>query len=159
MQQNAAVMAPHVDRCSDCERADRPPCANHRACKSQHDARLAADVGIGWAMFVRGQIPTIRKPWPDFTGRCAEIALWLVEWLSDSAARRAELARICWWRAGMRWDALHHRIRDRPGEFPTGRDQTHDLLGHSLVKIHFRTRRASQRMSPWQTATPKKARR
>jgi hypothetical protein len=125
------------ERCGDCSPAQQ--CANHAACATQRDARLAAEIGAGWAVFVRGQV-ALRQPWPDFQGRCAAIALRLVEGLADNENRCLELARICWWCAGLRWEALEvGRSRDRPYETPDGRGQIYPLRG--ALWVHFRTRR------------------
>ena len=143
-----------VERCGDC--APGRPCPGHLACATQPDAALAAEIGIGWATFVRGQVD-IRRPWPPFTGRAAEIAIRLVGGLAPIDARRSELARICHWRAGLRWESLElPRIRDRPYEQPAGRGVIYPLPGGALC-VHFRTRRIQARSplrftaadSPW----------
>jgi hypothetical protein len=122
------------------DRDQQRQCANHLACATQRDASLAAEIGAGWAVFVRGQI-ALRKPWPAFQGRCAAIALRLVAGLADNDERRLDLARICWWRAGLRWEALESgRSRDRPYETPDGRGLIYPLGG--ALCVHFRTRRA-----------------
>ena len=125
-----------MERCGECTPSAR--CPNHEACVTQRDAALAAEIGAAWAVFVRGQVD-VRKPWPPFSGRVAEIALRLVEGLA-AEPRRTELARICHWRAGIKWEALERpRIRDRPYETPDGRGMVHQLPG--ALQIHFRTRR------------------
>jgi len=54
--------------------------------------------------------------------------------------RRRELARICHWRAGLKWETLERpRIRDRPYEAPDGRGAVYELPG--ALRVHFRTRR------------------
>lgn len=131
-------MRRQVERCGDC--APGKQCANHQACATQRDAALAAEIGAAWAVFVRGQLD-IRKPWPPFSGRAAAIALRLVEALATEP-RRGELARICHWRAGLRWECLElPRIRDRPYEPGDGRGVVVQLAG-SALSIRFRTRRA-----------------
>lgn len=73
----------------------------------------AAEIGAAWPVFVRGPMD-VRKPWPPFSGRAAVIARRLVTVLADEP-RRSELARICHWRAGLKWEAVERpRIRDRP---------------------------------------------
>jgi hypothetical protein len=119
-----------VERCGDC--APGRQCPGHLACATQPDAALAAEIGIGWATFVRGQVD-VRRRWPPFTGRAAEIAIRLVGGLAPIDARRGELARICHWRAGLRWESLElPRIRDRPYEQPTGRGVIYPLPGRAL---------------------------
>lgn len=142
-----------VERCGDC--APGRQCANHIACATDRNAALAAEIGIGWATFVRGQV-SVRKPWPPFTGRTVEIATRLVSALGADADRRAHLARICWWRAGLRWEALElPRLRDRPFESPDGRGEIYRLPGNESLYVHFRTRRTdaasrfSSHDSPW----------
>lgn len=104
-------------------------------------------IGVGWATFVRGQID-LGRPWPPFAGRAGEIAARLVAGLTPLAARRAELARICHWRAGLRWEALElPRIRDRPYEEPAGGGAIYRLPGGALC-VHFRTRRVPAGSSP-----------
>jgi hypothetical protein len=140
------------ERCGECTPAAR--CANHQACATQRDAALASEIGAAWAAFVRGQVD-VRKPWPPFTGRAAVIALRLVESLATEP-RRTELARICHWRAGLKWEALElPRIRDRPYHAGDGRGATYQLPG--ALQIHFRTRRRapttrfSDGDAPWST--------
>jgi len=126
-----------MERCGDC----RPgvQCANHRACATHHDAALAAEIGAAWAVFVRRQLD-VRKPWPAYEGRAAAIAMRLVEKLAPEP-RRSELARICHWRAGLRWEALElPRIRDRPSEPGEGGGEIVTLPGIAL-SIQFRTKR------------------
>jgi len=124
------------ERCGDCTPAAR--CANHQACATQRDAALASEIGAAWALFVRGQMD-VRKPWPPFAGRTAAIAVRLVAGLA-AEPRRGELARICHWRAGIRWEALElPRIRDRPYEVPDGSGVVYQLPG--ALRIQFRTRR------------------
>jgi len=125
-----------LERCGDCAPAGR--CAHHQACVTQPDAALAAEIGAAWAVFVRGQVD-VRKPWPPFSGRVAMIALRLVAGLA-AEPRRSELARICHWRAGLKWEALERpRIRDRPYEAPDGQGVVYELSG--ALRVHFRTRR------------------
>jgi len=88
-----------VERCGDCSHGKQ--CDNHRACVTQPDAALASAIGAAWAVFVRGQVD-VRKPWPPYGGRAEAIALRLVAWLAADP-RRSELARICHWRAGLKW--------------------------------------------------------
>jgi hypothetical protein len=105
---------------------------------------LAAEIGIGWAMFVRQQVD-VRKPWPPFTGRAAEIAIRLVGAIAAASPRRDELAQVCHWRAGLRWESLElPRIRDRPYETPSGGGVIYPLPGGTLC-VHFRTRRTQPR--------------
>src|SRR5258706_512773 len=107
-----------AERCGDC--APGRLCPGHLACATQPDAALAAAIGVGGATFVRHQID-VRRPWPPFGGRAAEIAFRLVGGLATDATRRGELARVCHWRAGLRWESLEApRIRDRPYEEPSG---------------------------------------
>jgi hypothetical protein len=125
-----------LERCGECTPAAR--CANHQTCASQRDAALAAEIGAAWAMFVRGQVD-VRRPWPSFRGRVAAIALRLVTELAVEP-RRSELARICHWRAGLKWEALERpRIRDRPYENPDGASVICKLPG--ALRIQSRTRR------------------
>jgi hypothetical protein len=134
-------MRRQVERCGDCAHGQQ--CANHLASTTQRDAALAAEIGAAWAVFVRGQLD-IRKPWPPYTGRAAGIALRLVEGLAGEP-RRTELARICHWRAGLRWESLElPRIRDRPYEPGDGKGAIVELPG-SALSIRFRTRRAPGR--------------
>jgi hypothetical protein len=92
-------------------------------------------------VFVRGQVD-VRKPWPPFSGRAAAIGSRLVASLADEP-RRSELARICHWRAGLKWEALElPRIRDRLYEAPDGGGIVHQLPG--ALQIQFRTRRAQR---------------
>lgn len=92
-------------------------------------------------MFVRGQLD-IRRPWPPFAGRVAAIALRLVQGLANEP-RRGELARICHWRAGLRWESLELlRIRDQPFEAPNGSGVMYQLPG--ALRVQFRTRRAAR---------------
>jgi hypothetical protein len=129
-----------LERCGDCAHGQQ--CANHLACATQRDAALAAEIGAAWAVFVRGQLD-VRRPWPPFIGRAAAIALRLVEGLA-AQPRRGELARICHWRAGLRWESLElPRIRDRPYEAPGGGGVLVSLPG--ALRIQFRTRRAGRR--------------
>jgi hypothetical protein len=134
-----------VERCGDC--APGRLCPGHFACASQSDAALAAEIGVGWATFVRSQID-IRRPWPPYAGRAAEIAARLVVGLTPIAARRGELARLCHWRAGLRWESLElPRIRDRPYEPPAGGGAIYPLSGGALC-VHFRTRRIQASSPP-----------
>jgi len=126
-----------VERCGDCSHARQ--CDNHRACVTQPDAALASAIGAAWAVFVRGQVD-VRKPWPPYEGRAEAIALRLVAGLA-AEPRRSELARICYWRAGLRWEALElPRIRDRPYEAGSGGGEVVELPG-SALSIRFRTLR------------------
>jgi hypothetical protein len=132
-----------VERCGECAHGGQ--CANHRACATQRDAALAAEIGAAWAVFVRRQLD-IRRPWPPFTGRAAAIALRLVEALA-AEPRRSELAQICHWRAGLRWESLElPRIRDRPYEAPDGGGVVYQLPG--ALRIQFRTRRTDRSGAP-----------
>lgn len=126
------------ERCGDC--SPRQQRAHHLACATQADARLAADIGVGWAHFVKGE-RDIRRPWPDFTRDCKAIAYRLVYRLALSDERRAELALICWWRAGLRWEALKEHHRDRPYQEPDGRGEVYALPGPGALYVHFRTRK------------------
>jgi hypothetical protein len=128
------------ERCGDC--APGHQCPGHLACATQPDAALAAEIGVGWATFVRQQVD-VRKPWPPFSGRAAEIAIRLVGGIARRDPRRGELARICHWRAGLRWESIElPRIRDRPYAEPTGGGVLYPLPGGVLC-VHFRTRRTS----------------
>lgn len=90
-------------------------------------------------MFVRRQLD-IRKPWPPYSGRAAAIASRLVAGLA-AQPRLDQLARICHWRAGLRWEALElPRLRDRPYEPGDGEGVIVELPG-SALSIRFRTRR------------------
>lgn len=93
-------MARYVERCRDCTPGTL--CRWHVAIRTHRDARIAADIGVGWARFVWFAID-IRRPWPTFDGRCAVIAARLVAWLvdEDQHERRRHLAEVCSWRAGM----------------------------------------------------------
>ena len=77
--------------CGDC--APGQLCPGHLACATHPDAALAAEIGIGWAVFVRHQVD-VRQPWPPFRGRTADIAIRLAGGLAISEPRRSELARI-----------------------------------------------------------------
>lgn len=129
-------------------------CTYHSACATEHDAALAAEIGVAWALFVRRQVD-VRKPWPAFEGRAAAIAMRLVAGLA-SEPRRTELARICHWRAGLRWEALElPRIRDRPYEPGDGQGDLVELPGGAL-SIRFRTKR--RRSGAHANAKPARAR-
>jgi hypothetical protein len=129
-----------VERCSDC--APGQPYPNHLACATQHYAALASEIGAASASFVRSQVD-VRRPWPPFSGRTAAIATRLVEVLAGTEQRRAELARIAHWRAGLRWECLElPRIRDRPYEARDGGAALYRLPG--ALCIHFRTRAGSR---------------
>jgi len=137
-----------VERCGDC--APGKLCSCHVACSTQRDAALAAEIGAAWAVFVRGQLD-VRRPWPPFSGRAAAIALRLVEGFATEP-RRDELARICHWRAGLRWESLElPRIRDRPYEAPGGGGVLAQLPG--ALRIQFRTRRADRLRGPSTSST------
>jgi hypothetical protein len=85
-----------------------------------------------------GQVD-VRQPWPPFSGRAAAIALRLVAGLAPEP-RRSDLARICHWRAGLKWEALERpQSRDRPYEAGDGKGVLCELPG--ALRIHFRTRR------------------
>jgi hypothetical protein len=128
-----------LERCGDCKPGEQ--CAHHQACATQPDAALASEIGAAWAVFVRRQVD-VRKPWPPFAGRAAAIALRLVSGLA-AEPRRGELARICHWRAGLKWEALElPRIRDRPYESRDGGGIVHQLPG--ALRVEFRTRRAQR---------------
>jgi len=115
-----------VERCGDCAHGQQ--CAHHLACATQRDAALAAEIGAAWAVFVRGQID-IRKPWIPYSGRAAAIALRLVEGLA-AEPHRSEIARICHWRAGLRWESLElPRIRERPYEPGSGEGRSSSWPG------------------------------
>jgi hypothetical protein len=61
--------------------------------------------------------------------------------------RRSELARICHWRAGLRWESLERpRLRDRPYEAPDGEGAVFQLSG--ALRIQFRTRRSDRTVAP-----------
>lgn len=129
-------MGRNLERCGECTPAAR--CANHQACVTHRDAALASEIGAAWAVFVRRQVD-VRQPWPPFSGRAAAIALRLVTALA-AEPRRTELARICHWRAGLKWEALERpRLRDRPYEAPDGGGVLYQLPG--ALRIQFRTRR------------------
>jgi hypothetical protein len=130
-----------VERCSDCAPAQQ--CLNHLACAAQPDAALASEIGAAWVSFVRDQVDVRRRPWLPFRGRAAAIATRLVEGLVGTEQRRAELARIAHWRAGLRWEALElPRIRDRPYDAREGGAVLYRLPG--ALCVHFRTRASSQ---------------
>jgi hypothetical protein len=142
-----------VERCGDC--APGRQCPNHLACATQRDAALAAEIGAAWAVFVRGQLD-VRRPWPPFAGRAAMIALRLVEGLA-AEPRRDELARICHWRAGLRWESLElPRIRDRPYEAPGSGGVLYQLPG--ALRIQFRPRRADRARAPDASSTRRRHR-
>jgi hypothetical protein len=137
-----------LERCGDYTPGQQ--CANHLACATQRDSALAAEIGAAWAVFVRGQLD-VRRPWPPFAGRAAAIALRLVEGLA-AEPRRGELAWICHWRAGLRWESLElPRIRDRPYEAPDGGGVLVQLPG--ALRIQFRTRRADRIRAPSTSST------
>ena len=141
-----------VEKCGEC--SPRSQCANHLACAKHADAKLAAAIGIGWAEFVKGA-RDIRKPWPDFKSDCKAIAVRLVYDLALTDERRAELARICWWRAGLRWEALKERHRDRPYQQPDGRGAIYALPGSGTLFVHFRTRQSRNRSGSSETHRPR----
>jgi hypothetical protein len=143
-----------LERCGDCAHGQQ--CANHLACATQRDATLAAEIGAAWAMFVRGQLDA-RRPWPPFAGRAAAIALRLVAGLAPEP-RRSELARICHWRAGLRWESLERpRLRDRPYEAPDGNGAVFHLPG--ALRIQFRTRRSDRTVAPGAPSARRRSRR
>jgi hypothetical protein len=137
------MSGPVTELCDDCSlvRKTTPGqlCRNHLACTRDPVARTAADVGIGWAIFVRGQVDA-RRAWPDFEGRCAAIARRLVGWLADDGKRREELAQICWWRAGIRWEFIVTKGRDRPWETPSGKGVLYPIPGYDGLCVQFRPR-------------------
>jgi len=121
----------NLERCAECTPAAR--CVNHQACATRRDASLASEIGAAWAVFVRGQVD-VRQPWPPFSGRAAAIALRLVAALAPEP-RRSELARICHWRAGLKWEALERpRIRDRPYETLDGRGILCERCGSTFAR-------------------------
>lgn len=131
-----------VERCGDCSHGRQ--CDHHQACATQPDAALASAIGAAWAVFVRSQID-VRQPWPAYEGRAEEIALRLVQGLAPEP-RRSELARICHWRAGLRWESLElPRIRDRPFEQREGGSEIVELPGSALM-VRFRTLRRTRRV-------------
>src|SRR5262245_1285965 len=74
-------------------------------------------------------------------GRARQIAARLVEALASNRDRRAELARLAHWRAGLVWESLERpRIRDRPFEARSGGGAVAELPG--ALQVHFRPRRA-----------------
>lgn len=151
--QNTAVRR-RLERCGDC--APDRQCANHLACATERDAALAAGIGAAWALFVRGQLDA-RRPWPAFGGRAAAIALRLVAGLAPEP-RRSELARICHWRAGLRWESLERpRLRDRPYEAPDGSGVLVQLPG--ALRIQFRTRRRDSTSTQPTPSTVRRTRR
>jgi hypothetical protein len=127
-------MARNVERCTDC--GPRGRCRRHQACLDHRDAWLAAELGCAWADRVWRQVD-LRRPWPTFDGPCAAIATRLVAWLTKDVAlaRRRELAEICSWRAGIRWEALQAGSRDRPYRTPSARTHDHALPGHAHVVL------------------------
>jgi hypothetical protein len=73
--------------------------------------------------------------------RAVAAAIW--EYKKLDAEPPAELAQICHWRAGLRWESLElPRIRDRPYETPDGAVVLYELAG--ALRIQFRTRRADR---------------
>ncbi|MGH9884652.1 MAG: hypothetical protein ACREBE_03940 [bacterium] len=147
-------MRRQLERCGDC--APGRQCANHLACAAERDAALAAEIGVAWAIFVRGQLD-VRRPWPPFTGRAAAIAPRLVAGLAPEPRRR-ELARICHWRAGLRWESLERpRLRDRPYEAPDGSGVLFQLPG--ALRIQFRTRRGDRTVAPGAQSARRRRRR
>jgi hypothetical protein len=129
------------EKCGDCSPRGQCAHAHYLACATQADARLAADIGVGWAHFVKEELD-VRRPWPDFGGRCKAIAFRLVHGIAVTDERRPELALICWWRAGLRWEALKERHRDRPYQDPVGRGAIYALPGPGSLYVHFRTRKS-----------------
>ena len=68
------------------------------------------------------RLTSASQPWPPFGGRAAEIAIRLVAGLAIAEPRRGEFARICHWRAGLRWESLEQpSLRDRLYVWPRGR--------------------------------------
>jgi hypothetical protein len=129
----------YVERCGDCKAGTM--CRWHVECHAHHDARMAADIGVGWARFVWLAID-VRRPWPAFHGRCAAIADRLVAWLvkEDEQARRRQLAEICSWRAAITWEALQAGSRDRPFRDSSDKGIEYALPGREHVVIRFRPR-------------------
>jgi hypothetical protein len=103
----------------------------------------------------------VRLPWPDFTGRCREISQRLVGWLARDDTRRNELAHLCWWCAGLRWEFVVDRRRDAPWEFPAGGGEVIAVQGYEPVRIEFRPRhrrtRGLYRRHTLLLAAPKRA--
>jgi hypothetical protein len=56
--QDDAGMSRRIERCGDC--SPQRQCTNHVACATHRDASIAAEIGVGWAEFVRGQV-SIRR--------------------------------------------------------------------------------------------------
>lgn len=119
-------------------------CTWHAECHAHRDARIAADIGVGWARFVWLALD-VRRPWPSCNGRCAAIATRLVSWLvkQDEQARRRQLAEICSWRASITWEALQAGVRDRPFRAASNQGIEYALPGLDHVVIRFRPRARS----------------
>lgn len=130
-------MARNVERCTSC--APGGLCRRHQACLDHRDAWLAAELGCAWATRVWHGLD-VRRPWPLFEGRCAETATRLVAWLTKDVAlaRRRELAELCSWRAGIRWEALQSGSRDRPYRASSTQGLEYGVRGHEHVVIRFR---------------------
>jgi hypothetical protein len=133
-------VARHVERCRDCTPGTM--CRWHLECQAHRDARIAADIGVGWARFVWLAID-VRRPWPACHGRCAAIATRLVSWLvkDNEQERGRQLAEICCWRASITWEALQAGSRDRPFRPPSDGGIEYALPGRDHVVIRFRPRR------------------
>ena len=134
---DAGVAQRYVERCYDCAPGHR--CARHVACLQHLDARLAAEIGRGWAHFVWREMD-VRRPWPDYGGRCAAIAERLVRGLALTDERQRELGRICSWRAEIAWAALTGKSRDMPYRTPDGGGLSYALPSAPHVEIRFRPR-------------------
>lgn len=135
-------MARYVESCRDCTPGTL--CRWHVEIRAHRDARIAADIGVGWARFVWHAID-IRRPWPSCEGRCAAIAIRLVSWLvdEDQPERRRHLAEVCNWRAGNTWEALQEGSRDRPFRASSSSGVEYALPGLDHVVIRFRPRSAA----------------
>lgn len=141
-------MVRNVERCTDC--GPRGRCRRHQACLDHRDAWLAAELGCAWAGRVWRRVD-VRRPWPTFDGPCAAIATRLVAWLTKDVAlaRRRELAEICSWRAGIRWEALQGGGRDLPYRAPSQRAFEHAMPGHEHVVIRARGASGVEQRGAW----------
>jgi hypothetical protein len=131
-------MARSVERCRDCTPGTR--CRWHLECSAQIDAQIAADIGRVWAGWVWDSID-IRRPWPNYDGRCSEIAARLASWLTRDEARRELLGEVCCWQASITWEALQAGMRDKPFRATPNPSNERPLPGREHIVLRFRPRK------------------
>jgi len=131
-------MARSVERCRDCTPGTR--CRWHQECSAHTDAEIAAAIGRVWARWVWESID-LRQPWPNYSGRCADIALRLASWLARSAARGQLLGEVCCWQASITWEALQSGMRDKPFRATLNHSNERALPGREHIVIQFRPRK------------------